>query len=103
MDTVTVKKTDPIVNKTLPVTAIIYKVQIAASDKTISKSDTKYASIKDMMNDKSAGGLNRYVVGNYSKRTDAEARMKQMKAKGFKDAFLVAYKNGKRVPLDSIK
>lgn len=56
-----------------------------------------------MVNDKSAGGLNRYVVGNYSKRSDAEARMKTMKAKGYKDAFVVAYKNGKRVALESVK
>lgn len=56
-----------------------------------------------MVNDKSDKGLNRYVVGNYSKRSDAEVRMKTMKSKGFKDAFLVAYKNGKRVPLESVK
>ena len=56
-----------------------------------------------MVNDKSANGLNRYVVGNYIKRTDAELRMKTMKTKGFKDAFIVAYKNGKRVSLESVK
>ncbi len=102
-DTATVKKMEPAPVKPIPVTTVIYKVQIAASDKTVSKTDPKFSSIKDMMNDKSAGGLNRYVVGNYSKRTEAETRMKTMKAKGFKDAFIVAYKNGKRVPLESVK
>ena len=56
-----------------------------------------------MVNDKSPNGLNRYVVGNYTKRSDADARMKKMQASGFKDAFVVAYKNGKRVPLSSLK
>ncbi len=103
IDTVAIKKTEPISNKTISPNTIIYKVQIAASDKTISKTDPKYSSIKDMVNDKSAKGLNRYVVGNYTKRTEAESRMKAMKTKGFKDAFLVAYKNGKRVPLETLK
>ncbi len=102
-DTVTVKKQEPAPTKTVPVNTVIYKVQIAASDKVVSKTDPKFSSIKDMVNDKSTGGLNRYVVGNYSKLIDAEARMKQMKAKGFKDSFLVAYKNGKRVALESVK
>ena len=82
---------------------VIYKIQIAASNKTISKSDPKYSNIKDMVNDKSPNGLNRYVVGNYTKRSDADARMKKMQASGFKDAFVVAYKNGKRVPLSSLQ
>lgn len=103
IDTGSVKKTESTPIKTVPTNAVIYKVQIAASDKTVSKTDPKFSSIKDMVNDKSAGGLNRYVVGNYSKRSDAEARMKTMKAKGFKDAFVVAYKNGKRVALENVK
>ena len=103
IDTVAIKKPDSIPVKTNPTNAVIYKVQIAASDKTVSKTDPKFSSIKDMVNDKSAGGLNRYMVGNYSKRTEAETRMKTMKAKGFKDAFIVAYKNGKRVALESVK
>ena len=103
IDTGSIKKTEPSPIKTVPTNTVIYKVQIAASDKNVSKTDPKFSSIKDMVNDKSAGGLNRYVVGNYSKRSDAEARMKTMKAKGYKDAFVIAYKNGKRVALESVK
>ena len=103
IDTVTINKTVPTPVKPVTTNSIVFKVQIAASDKPINKTDPKFSALKDMVNDKSDKGLNRYVVGNYSKRSDAEVRMKTMKSKGFKDAFLVAYKNGKRVPLESVK
>ncbi len=102
-DTVEIKKIVPTPVKTKTTNSIIFKVQIAASPQAINKTEAKYSTIKDMVNDKSANGLNRYVVGNYIKRTDAELRMKTMKTKGFKDAFIVAYKNGKRVSLESVK
>jgi N-acetylmuramoyl-L-alanine amidase len=48
-------------------------------------------------------GLYKYVVGQSSTVEGAEALRQKMKNAGFKDAFVVALANGKRVSLDEAK
>lgn len=88
--------------KSPPSSAVIYKVQITASEKVISLNDARFAGIKDISNDKSEKGINRYVVGNYTDLQDTQNRLAVLRKKGFKDAFIVAYKDGKRVPLGQL-
>lgn len=52
--------------KTIAGSALIYRIQIAASSKPINTKDPRYASFKDITNDKSDSGMNRYVVGHYN-------------------------------------
>lgn len=82
--------------------SIIYKIQIAASEKSISLKDPRFAGIKDIANDKSEKGINRYVVGSYIDLQESQNRQAMLRKKGFKDAFIVAYKEGKRVPLNQL-
>jgi N-acetylmuramoyl-L-alanine amidase len=82
--------------------SIIYKIQIAASEKLISLKDSRFAGIKDIANDKSEKGINRYVVGSYIDLQQCQNRQAVLRKKGFKDAFIVAYKEGKRVPLNQL-
>lgn len=81
---------------------VIYKVQIAASEKSISLKDPRFAGIHDIVNDKNEKGINRYVVGNYTDLQDCQNRLAVLRKKGFKDAFVVAYKDGKRVPVNQL-
>ncbi|MBA3648666.1 MAG: N-acetylmuramoyl-L-alanine amidase [Chitinophagales bacterium] len=76
-----------------------YKVQIVASAKPINLKSAPYASIKDITNDKSDSGYNRYVVGKYLNMADCQARLLQLRKKGFKSAFIVSYRNSKRIPV----
>lgn len=89
-------------NDTIASSTIIYKVQIAASEKLISLKDQRFSGIKDIAVDKSDRAMNRYVVGNYAELKDCQSRLAQLKKKGFKDAFIVVYKDGKRIPLSEL-
>ena len=82
--------------------SMIYKIQIAASEKSISLKDPRFAGIKDISNDKNEKSLNRYVVGNYKDLQQCQERLLKLKKNGFKDAFIVAYKGGKRIPLNQL-
>ncbi|MCY7362650.1 MAG: N-acetylmuramoyl-L-alanine amidase, partial [Ignavibacteria bacterium] len=75
---------------------IIYKIQICASEKSINLKSTTYAQFKDAVNDVSEKGINRIVIGNYKSMEDSKARLALVKKQGFKDAFVVGYKNGVR-------
>jgi N-acetylmuramoyl-L-alanine amidase len=78
---------------------LIYRIQIAASEKPINLKESKYSSLAPIKNDKSDKGLNRYVSGNFTSLQECENELTRLKAKGFKDAFIVAYKFEARVPL----
>ena len=95
-------------NKTIIDTAskansgIIYKVQISASENLISLKDARFGGIEDIIIDKNAKEINHYVVGNYSSLQDCQNRLAILKKKGFKDAFIVAYKDGNRIPINQL-
>lgn len=82
--------------------AVTYRIQIAASDKEIPLSDPRFAGIKDLSSDKSDHNVNRYMVGNYTDMAETQTRLTTLRKKGFKDAFVVAYKDGKRVPINEL-
>lgn len=81
---------------------IIYKIQIAASTKVIDLKDARFGGIKDLENDQSDKEINRYVVGNYSNLQETQARLETIRKNGFKDAFIVAYKDGKRISITEL-
>ncbi|MBK9732865.1 MAG: N-acetylmuramoyl-L-alanine amidase [Chitinophagaceae bacterium] len=88
--------------KQAPSPVIVYKIQIAASEKSIPLNDPRFAGIKDITNDKSDNQVNRYVVGNYTDLTASQNRLATLRKNGFKDAFVVAYKDGKRIPISEL-
>ena len=45
----------------------------------------------------------KYFKTGFDNYGEASADLKRLKANGFTDAFIVAYKNGQRVNLDEIK
>ncbi len=80
----------------------IFKVQITASENLISIKDPRFGGIQDITIDKNEKGINRYVVGNYTSLQDCQNRLAVLRKKGFKDAFIVAYKEGNRIPLNQL-
>ncbi|MFI5134667.1 MAG: N-acetylmuramoyl-L-alanine amidase [Chitinophagales bacterium] len=96
----TISVSNPVVAQTKSVDDLIFRIQIAASSKPINLKDPKFSSFKDIRNDKSENGMNRYVVGNYSSYDDCVNQLAAIRKKGFKDAFIVGYKNGKRTSVN---
>ena len=45
------------------------------------------------------GGLYKYTIGNKIDIQSASALQSELRKKGFSDAFVVAFKNGKRIPV----
>ena len=80
---------------------LFYTVQIGASA-TATDAEKKHFNVEGMKIIK-AEGMNLFTVGHYTTAEQANDRMKQLKLKGFKDAFVTPYYNGKRITMAEAK
>ncbi|OYT12129.1 MAG: hypothetical protein B6I18_01755 [Bacteroidetes bacterium 4572_112] len=81
---------------------IIYKVQIAAFKKPIPQNTFKGItpiSAETIPN----SAFTRYLAGIFVNIDDASAAKKTIRSVGYKDAFIVAYYNGKRVSMATVR
>ncbi|HYV94425.1 MAG TPA: N-acetylmuramoyl-L-alanine amidase [Chitinophagales bacterium] len=76
---------------------LIYRIQIAASSKPLDLRSPPFSSFKEVKNDKSETGINRYMVGNYMNYEECVKALADIRKKGIKDAFIVGYKLERRV------
>lgn len=87
-----VKTVDP------PASPITYKVQIASSEKKIPLNSDKFKNV-EKPGEYEDKGIYKYTAGEFSKQEDAVRLQAQLRKNGFKDAFVIAVQNGKRIPL----
>lgn len=80
--------------------SIVYRVQLGAYSKKLSKSIFKNTG--DLIELKSEDGLYKYMSGSSSSIQDALKQRDELLKKGYKGAFVVAYKDNKRVQLSSV-
>jgi N-acetylmuramoyl-L-alanine amidase len=76
------------------VAGTVYRIQIAASSK--SSIDSRYHALDDLEVIRD-GELYKFLVGSFPTQEAARTRLSALKSKGFDGAFIVAYKEGKRV------
>lgn len=82
---------------------IRFKVQFAASNHPIELQPENFKGLKGVGQYK-AGGAYRYTLGEEKNMEAAKKRQEEVIAKGYKDAFIVAFKNGERISLsDALK
>jgi len=77
---------------------IIFKVQIISSDTILAINSPKLKGLKNVWEYKD-GGLYKYTVGNAKDLKTASVLQSEFRRKGFVGAFVVAFKNGKRIPV----
>jgi N-acetylmuramoyl-L-alanine amidase len=77
---------------------IVFKVQISTSSEKKELRSENFNGVSDVSLYE-AGGLFRYTVGNEKTVGEANVLQLTMKTKGFTDAFIVAFKDGKRISL----
>jgi len=77
---------------------IIFKVQILSSDTPLSTNSPKFKGIKNIWEYKD-GVLYKYTVGNNKDLKSASELQSELRKKGFGDAFVVVFQNGKRIPV----
>ena len=73
---------------------VVYKVQIATNLTSIFN-DKKFAGIK--VEEKLVNGIYKYYVGSSTDKRIVDEMKTDLKNNGFKDAFVVAFYNGKRI------
>ncbi len=77
---------------------IIFKVQIISSDTLLAKNSPKLKGLKNVW-EYIDGVLYKYTVGNEKDLKSASVLQSEFRRKGFVGAFVVAFKNGKRIPV----
>ncbi len=77
---------------------VLFKVQIATSSTKLELKPENFNGIENV-GIYEAGGLYRYTVGDKKNMTEANRLQLQLRAKGFKDAFIIAFSDGERIPI----
>lgn len=79
-----------------------FKIQFMVSKDTISKTSPKFKGLEGVTF-YYENGFYKYIVGNEGSMEDASKLQSEVKKKGFKDAFIIAFRDGKRIPLDEAR
>jgi N-acetylmuramoyl-L-alanine amidase len=77
---------------------VVYKVQIASSDKRIPLTSDKFTGV-EKPGEYVDKGIYKYTAGEFRTAQDAARLQASLRKSGYKDAFVIAMKDGKRIPL----
>ena len=78
-----------------------YSVQVGVYSKKVSLADLY--NVQDVMAERTASGYIRYTSGQFTDLDAANARKQVVRDAGIADAFVVAYRDGVKVPVGSIQ
>lgn len=92
-----VKNAGPPKNKDTSQT-ILFKVQFASSDQPLNLEEDKYKEIVDGSYYK-LKAIYKYTSGNFSLLKEAVRHQNLLREKGFKDCFVIAFRNGERIDI----
>ncbi|MCZ8197521.1 MAG: N-acetylmuramoyl-L-alanine amidase [Flavobacterium sp.] len=83
---------------------IIFKVQIMAANQKLDLKPKNFKGLKNVDMKYETGGLYKYTYGTTSDYQTAKMNLQEAKDKGFTTAYLIAFKDGKRIDIkDAIK
>jgi N-acetylmuramoyl-L-alanine amidase len=78
---------------------VVFKVQIETSEKSVAYNHPKFKG--ETVSEYKQDGLYKYTAGNFENNFDkANEHKREMRNKGFKHAFVVAFVNGERISLE---
>lgn len=80
---------------------IVFKVQFASADKEVD-AKAKFPSVDDVSFYK-MGAVYKYTSGHYTKMDDAVRQQGKLRGQGYKDCFVVAFKDDKRIDVNEAK
>jgi SPOR domain len=76
---------------------MVYRIQLGAYSHKLSRD--LFSNIDNLVEVKTENGFYTYSAGSYTNYMDAVNYKTQLMTQGFPDAFIKAYKDGKRIPL----
>jgi len=79
------------------ITGIIFKVQIAAVGRKIELIPSNFKGLKNVDVSTENGTFYKYTYGETSDYATAKRNLEEAKAKGFDSAYLIAFKDGKKI------
>ena len=100
--TKTIKAESLKVNYMKPIKGIVYKVQLAAAANPFSVDKGKWTTIGKVEVSKE-GKTYKYLSDNHYSYANCSKALKTIKAKGFPDAFIVAYQDGEKISVADAK
>jgi len=77
---------------------IIYKIQLSASKKKLALEPRNFKGLKNVSVIKE-DNIYKYQYGEMNDYEEAKNRLKEVKAKGYDTAFLIAFRNGKKISI----
>ena len=80
-----------------PSAGVIFKVQISASGKKLEPTPSNFKGLKNISVTTDNGTLYKYMYGETSDYGTAKQNLAEAKAKGFESAYLVAFRDGKKI------
>lgn len=83
-------------------TSVVYKVQISSSPRKLPSKPFNFKGLSPISTEK-IGKLYCYFYGNAKTHKEAQNLLKNARKKGYKDAYIVAYSNGKKVSVEEAK
>ena len=81
---------------------VVYRVQFLTSEKPLKEGAKEFKNVTGYQEYKQ-DGVYRYTMGNETTIAKAKNIQSEMRKKGFKDAFVIAFYNGKRISLQEAR
>ncbi len=79
---------------------VVFRVQLGAYSNPLSAS--MFEGIDHVVEIRTSDGLYKYATRSYATMDEAAKEKIQVLLKGYDDAFITAYKNGQRIPIESV-
>ena len=83
-----------------PVNTVVFRIQLGAYSKKLS--GNVFNGVDDLIVIPAENGLIKYLAGSFTDFNEAAKYKVDMLLKGYNGAFIIAYKNGQRVPLETV-
>jgi len=74
-------------------------VQLAAVTKKVEPIGTNFKGLEPIELDAENGSVYKYTYGNTSDYATAKRNLEEAKSKGYSSAYIIAFKNGKKVSI----
>lgn len=76
---------------------VVFKIQISVSSKMVATTPSNFNGLNEIDRSQTASGMYKYTYGFTSNFDEAKKLLNEAKAKGFKQAFIIAFKDGKSI------